>query len=75
MPWFWWLVANLSLYRPGFHSRPVHMVLVEDTLAQRQVALQVLWLCPASNIPPMYNAFFHLPPVTPHIFPTDIITK
>ena len=75
MPWLRWLIANLSLCRPGFHSRPVHMVLVEDTLAQRQVSLQVLQLSPASNIPQMYNAFIHLPPVTIHIFPTDIITE
>ena len=75
MPWFTWLVVNLSLYRPGFHSRPVHMVLVEDTLAQRQVALQVLRFSPISTNSSIYNTLIHLPPVTPHIFPTDIIPE
>jgi hypothetical protein len=47
------LVTSLSLWRPGFDDKPVHMGLVADQVAVGQVFLQVLQFSLISIIPQM----------------------
>ena len=60
VPWLRRLVAGLSLRRPEFDPRSVHVKFVVDKVALRQVFLWVLRLFPVSAIPSMFRTHLHL---------------
>jgi hypothetical protein len=51
-----WAFPDLSLQRPRFDPRPVHVGFVVDKLEVEQLFLQVFQLCPVSIIPPILHA-------------------
>jgi hypothetical protein len=53
VPWLRWLVAGLSLLRPGFASGSVHVGSVVDKVALGQVFLRVIRFSPV-NITPLW---------------------
>lgn len=54
VPWLRYLVASLSLCRPQFETRPVHVGLELDKVTLEHVFLRVLQLSPVSLIPVLH---------------------
>jgi hypothetical protein len=52
VPWLRWLVAGLSLRRPGLAPGSIHVGFVVGKVALGQVFLRVLRFSPVSIIPP-----------------------
>ena len=54
------LVADLSVRRPRFDSRPVYVKFVVDIVAQGLIFIRVLQLYFVSTIAPMIHSLYHL---------------
>jgi len=48
--WVWYLFSGLTLQRPFLYPRSIHVMSVEDKVAERQTFLCVLQLFPVSVI-------------------------
>jgi hypothetical protein len=61
MPWFRRLVADLSLWMPGFSLVSFHVGFVVDKVALGQVFLKFLQFLPANVNPPWFSMLiYHL---------------
>lgn len=56
--WLGLLVAGLSLWRPGFDSKPVHVEFIVDKVVLVQVGNQVFRFSPVIIIAPMLHTHY-----------------
>jgi len=74
--WLRRLVAGFSPQKPGFDSRPVHMVFIVKKVSLGQTFIQILLLSRVSIIPPLLpiHAFIPLPSTTYSLNYDSVVT-